>query len=76
MVVTSQVTTMGYMFNGCNGLTSLDLRSFNTSQVTSMAGMFRGCSKLTQINVSDKWVMKSSQFLMFDDCGTNHVTVV
>ena len=73
---TSQVTTMGYMFNGCNGLTSLDLRSFNTSQVTSMAGMFRGCSKLTQINVSDKWVMKSSQFLMFDDCGTNHVTVV
>ena len=73
---TSQVTTMGYMFNGCNGLTSLDLRSFNTSQVTSMAGMFRGCSKLTQINVSDKWVMKSSQFLMFDDCGTDHVTVV
>ena len=73
---TSKVTTMGYMFNGCNGLTSLDLRSFNTSQVTSMAGMFRGCSKLTKINVSDKWVMKSSQFLMFDDCGTNHVTVV
>ena len=72
----SKVTTMGYMFNGCNGLTSLDLRSFNTSQVTSMAGMFRGCSKLTKINVSDKWVMKSSQFLMFDDCGTNHVTVV
>ena len=73
---TSQVTTMGYMFTGCNGLTSLDLRSFNTSQVTSMAGMFWGCSKLTQINVSNKWVMKSNQFNMFYDCGTDHVTVV
>ena len=73
---TSQVTSMYEMFVGCSSLTSLDVSSFDTSQVTSMAGMFRGCSKLTQINVSDKWVMKSSQFLMFDDCGTNHVTVV
>lgn len=43
----SKVTNMGYMFNGCSSLTSLDLSSFNTANVTKMAGMFYGCEKLT-----------------------------
>ena len=75
---TSQVTDMEHMFRWCNGLTSLDLSSFNTSQVTDMDGMFNYCSKLTEITVSNKWVIKSgtSTNSMFNNCGTNHVTVV
>ena len=43
-----------------------------------MDGMFNYCSKLTEITVSNKWVIKSgtSTNSMFNNCGTNHVTVV
>ena len=37
---TSEVKDMGGMFDGCSGLTSLDLSHFNTQNVTNMAGMF------------------------------------
>ena len=50
---TSKVTDMEYMFNGCSGLTSLDLRSFDTSNVTSMFCMFRFCSMLTNLDLSN-----------------------
>ena len=36
----SQVTNMGYMFSGCNGILSLDLDGWNTANCTNMAGMF------------------------------------
>ena len=49
---TSAVTNMGYMFYGCNQLTSLDLSHFNTSKVTSMRLMFYGCSSLTSLDLS------------------------
>ena len=48
---TSEVAYMSYMFNGCEKLTSLDLRSFNTSQVTNMMYMFNGCSSLTELDL-------------------------
>ena len=35
-----------YMFNNCNGLTSLTLSNFNTSNVTNMTGMFNSCISL------------------------------
>ena len=44
---TKNVIDMGYMFNGCSSLTSIDLSSFNTNNVTNMSCMFRGCSSLT-----------------------------
>jgi surface protein len=40
------------MFNGCKGLTSLDLSAFDTSKVKTMYSMFSGCSGLTSLNVS------------------------
>ena len=40
-------------FNGCSGLTSLDLSNFDTSAVTSMIYMFDGCSKLTSLDLSN-----------------------
>ncbi len=75
---TSKVTNMSDMFSSCSSLTSLDVSSFDTSQVTSMSSMFNSCSKLTQITVSNKWVVGSSTSTgrMFNNCGTDHVTVV
>ena len=75
---TSQITNMRSMFSGCRSLTSLDLRSFDTSKTTDMLAMFYKCSKLTEISVSNKWGIKSgvSTTDMFNNCGTDHVTVV
>ena len=49
---TSNVTTMEYMFNGCNELQSLDLTNFNTSKCTNFHNMFGGCCTLTTLDVS------------------------
>jgi len=40
------------MFNGCSGLTSLDISNFNTSIVQNMQSMFDSCSGLTSLDVS------------------------
>ena len=75
---TSEVTNMSGMFSSCSSLTNLDLRSFDTSKVTDMHWMFDSCSKLTQITVSNKWTVGSSASTdkMFNNCGTDHVTVI
>ena len=75
---TSQVTSMREMFQDCSELTGLDLRNFDTSKVTNMLYMFNNCSKLTKIIVSNKWVVGSSTstYSMFNNCGTDHVTVI
>ena len=49
---TSNVTSMGAMFQYCKSLTSLDLSSFNTSNVTDMTGMFSLCEALTSLDLS------------------------
>ncbi len=49
---TQNVTNMNGMFQGCSGLTSLDVSHFNTQNVTSMGGMFQGCSGLTSLDLS------------------------
>ena len=49
---TSNVTSMGAMFQSCRSLTSLDLSSFNTSNVTDMIGMFSQCEALTSLDLS------------------------
>ena len=50
---TSNVTDMNSMFQFCNGLTSLDVSSFDTNNVTDMSYMFNGCSCLTSLDVSN-----------------------
>lgn len=67
---TSEVTNMGYMFNGCSGLRILNLSYFDTSKVTDMSCMFRGCDDLTTITVGDKWKTQNvtSSDDMFSDC--------
>ena len=49
---TSKVTDMGLMFDGCSGLTSLDLSGWDTSNVTNMFNMFSFCHKLTSLDLS------------------------
>ena len=52
---TSSVTNMLNMFNGCSGLTSLDVSGFNTAKVTNMTYMFYNCSGLTTIYAGIGW---------------------
>ena len=40
------------MFNGCSGLTSLDLTPLKTDNVTNMSYMFSGCSGLTSLDLT------------------------
>ena len=49
---TENVTEMSSMFNGCSGITSLDLSHFNTAKVKNMGALFRDCSGLKSVNLS------------------------
>ena len=49
---TSNVTNMGFMFDTCKKVTSLDVSKFDTNNVTNMKYMFWGCSSLTSIDVT------------------------
>ena len=50
---TQNVTNMGFMFNGCSALRTLDLSSFDTKNVTDMEYMFNGCSTLETLDLSN-----------------------
>ena len=51
--VTSHVTNMFSMFQGCVSLKFLDLSSFDTSKVLDMVHIFYGCSSLTSLDLSN-----------------------
>ena len=66
---TSNVTDMVRMFDGCSGLTSLDVSSFDTSNVTNMPSMFAYCSSLTSLDLSNFVTSKvTSMSYMFNGC--------
>ena len=50
--VTSSVTRMSGMFEGCSSLTVLDLSCFETSAVTDMYGVFSSCGSLTHLDLT------------------------
>ncbi len=61
---------MNNMFNGCSGLTSLDLSNLDTSKVTNMAYMFSGCSGLTSLDLSSFNSYEVTDMAnMFNDCS-------
>ena len=67
---TSNVTDMGVMFNGCSGLTSLDVSSFNTSNVISMVGMFAYCDDLTSLDLTNFDTSNvTDMYIMFEGCS-------
>lgn len=68
---TSNLNSMGRMFNGCTSLASLDLSNFNTSNVTSMSDVFNRCSSLTSLDVSNFDTSKVvSMSGMFNGCSS------
>ena len=72
---TSHVTNMVGMFSDSK-ITSLDLSSFDTSNVTDMSWMFSDASNLQTIYVGSKWSTDGiNTYLMFNNCGTDHVTL-
>ena len=44
---------MEYMFNRCENLSAINLKSFNTSKVERMNGMFSDCKNLTSLDLSN-----------------------
>lgn len=68
---TSNLTSMGSMFNGCTNLTSVDLSGWDTSNVTSMNSMFYGCEKLTSITFGDNFDTSNVENMggMFSGCA-------
>lgn len=67
---TSNVTSMVEMFEGCSGLTSLDVTNFDTSNVTDMLYMFRDCSGLTSLDVTNFDTSNVTNMIgLFDYCS-------
>ena len=50
---TNNVESMTSMFEGCNSLSTIDLRNFNTDRLVDVVSMFQGCSSLTTLDVSN-----------------------
>ena len=72
---TSNVTNMVGMFSDSK-LNILDLSSFDTSNVTDMDWMFSDATNLQTIYVGPKWSTDGTNtYLMFNNCGTDHVTL-
>jgi len=66
---TSEVTNMGFMFNNCKSLTSIDLSHFNTEKVTNMIAMFQLCESLTSLDLSHFNTPKLTRMTsMFNSC--------
>ena len=68
---TSVFTSMGYMFQGCSSLTSIDVSGFDTSAVTNMSAVFWGCSSLTSLDLSNfDTSAVTSMAYMFINCSS------
>ena len=86
--VTSSVTRMSGMFEGCSSLTVLDLSCFETSAVTDMYGVFSSCGSLTHLDLTSFDTSNVTDMSsMFDGCrsltsldltsfGTSNVTTM
>ena len=86
--VTSSVTQMSGMFDGCSSLTGLDLSCFETSAVTDMYGVFGSCGSLTHLDLTSFDTSNVTDMSsMFDGCrsltsldltsfGTSNVTTM
>ena len=67
--VTSSVTRMSGMFEGCSSLTGLDLSCFETSAVTDMYGVFSSCGSLTHLDLTSFDTSNVTDMSsMFDGC--------
>lgn len=64
----SNMTTLKNLFNGCTGLTNIDLSIWDTSHITSMERLCNGCTSLTNIdfiNNIDLSSLKTTYYCFF-----------
>lgn len=68
---TNNLTSMEYMFNENDRLTSLNINDWDTSNVKNMKSSFRKCSKLTELNLSNWNTSKATTMCeMFSECSS------
>ena len=66
----TQIKDCSHMFDGCRGIISIDLSSFDSSKVTNMSYMFNSCTKLSSINLNNfNTNLVTDMSYMFDSCG-------
>lgn len=68
--VTNSLTSLDYLFQGCNSLLTLgDISNWNVSGVTAFDDVFEDCYKLTTIDISN-WDMSNStrMYSTFSGC--------
>ena len=73
---TSDITSIAYLFYGCNSLKSLstadlkNLTNFDAGTSISMNSLFTGCYELTELDLPDNFVTQSVTDIshMFDGC--------
>lgn len=63
---TSNIDSMGHMFDGCENLTKIDLSGFDTKNVTNMEYMFYDCISLEELDISklDLSVLQNSDQML------------
>lgn len=54
---TENVTYMGWMFNDCRSLMSVDVSKFNMKNVTSISQMFYNCRSLKSLDLSNPTIL-------------------
>lgn len=65
------MTDASDMFSGCDRLTNVDLRNFDTRNITDMYGMFYDCRSLTDLDVSNfNTGNVTNMSHMFGDCSS------
>ena len=52
-MITSSVTSMSNMFNGCTNLASINFDGVNTSNATDMQSIFSGCKTLSSLDLTN-----------------------
>ena len=58
------------MFCYCQGLTRIDVSSFDTSNVAHMSGVFANCSGLTSLDISNFNTSNvTTMYALFEDCS-------
>lgn len=71
IIDTSEVNNMNYMFNNCESLTELDLRTFDVRNLMLSNGMFLNCEQLENIYVSYNWLDFAVLMFRATDMFTN-----
>ena len=51
--ITSKITNLGSLFDGCTNLTSINTTDWDTQNATSMLNMFKNCNSLTSLDLSN-----------------------